>query len=534
MDIHIITLPLQILILVSIIIFSILAYKKPGLVILLIPVVLPFYLIKIYIKPAEIVTSLIKAYPTFWQTGGGNHFIPNFLNLFFVPGYQQMPTIRPDFNPSIDFTIPTNLLETMLLIFLIINWKLAWKGLRFFLPTSKNSLLPAIDLLITKLFFASIVLLLLASFFSTMLAINQRVALGAAKSWFFLPGLLFFALLPLLRLPEFRKKLLYSLALSGIVTALFGLPFLLSNLYTYDGRLSGIFLSPNHLAMALTPGILALLILLLVPKNPLPVASSKTVWTLTMIVLVGELIILYKTCSYGTWLGILAATFIMLISSKSKIPASPAGRQMSSGTKSSQPHSGFGFGYFKNKFSTRFLILSLLTIFILLGLFFSQRSNPKLQHILNGDYSSSFHSRLMIWQSAWTIFKDHWPSGVGADNFQQAYLDYASRFKEPYLEWSAPQPHNIFLAFMTELGILGLVSFVGITGLSLLYFLPVTRYATLPVTRLSLWAFSYLIYLLVHGLTDTPYFKNDLALLFWFAIAIIWALPASPPRAKRR
>ena len=48
---------------------------------------------------------------------------------------------------------------------------------------------------------------------------------------------------------------------------------------------------------------------------------------------------------------------------------------------------------------------------------------------------------------------------------------------------------------------------------------------------LTLWAFAYLIYTIIHGLIDTPYFKNDLAIVFWLALAAIWA---SQPKQKSR
>ena len=49
--------------------------------------------------------------------------------------------------------------------------------------------------------------------------------------------------------------------------------------------------------------------------------------------------------------------------------------------------------------------------------------------------------------------------GIGPGNFQNKYLEYQKYFP-PYLEWSAPQPHNIFLAFWLESGLLGLAGFV--------------------------------------------------------------------------
>ena len=73
-------------------------------------------------------------------------------------------------------------------------------------------------------------------------------------------------------------------------------------------------------------------------------------------------------------------------------------------------------------------------------------------------------------------------------------------------------PHNIFLDFWTETGILGLVAF---TWLVLDY----ARHAWATVRRKSELRPYYIaltaaaIVIITHGLIDVPFFKNDLAFL---------------------
>jgi len=76
-------------------------------------------------------------------------------------------------------------------------------------------------------------------------------------------------------------------------------------------------------------------------------------------------------------------------------------------------------------------------------------------------------------------------------------------------------PHNIFLNFWLELGLLGALSFAWIINLVL---------EKLQKNRQPLWvaAAIYLLILIIHGLVDVPYFKNDLAILFWFVIALFY------------
>ncbi|MFH1182668.1 MAG: O-antigen ligase family protein [Candidatus Moraniibacteriota bacterium] len=610
MDIHITSFPIQLGILVFLLFFLVLSYKKPAFAALLFPIILPFYLVKIYLG-SDIVTC-----------------------------YMLHVTCSP--------TIPTNLLEILLIIFLLANLKLIWRGIKTFLPNSfvipapcqstgstpagiqKKSIemyfsalvqvsLPrrqagalnqrilqlqkklsviSYQLSVRMIFFYSVVLLLLSSIVSTLFAINHRAALGAAKSWFFLPVLLFFALLPLLQSAKFRHKFLYSIAFSGVVITIINLPFVLANIYTYDGRLTGLYLSPNHLAMALVPGIIALALLL---SSAFLSSSRKRGSREILIVLLFalELLTLYFTSSYGTWAGLLIPLLILfVIPSASRICHPERSRGIPLKKDSIRPavltssqYSIFRgipplrslaatFGRNDNK---KQLYVKLLLVILLFGLLaLSQASNPKLSHIINGDYYSSLHSRLMIWQSALAISRDHWLFGIGAGNFQQAYLDYQSRFPEPYIEWAVPQPHNIFLAFLTQLGIVGLVSFIFILILTLFRIvipsesqgrvegsLKQTERDSSTSLRsvrndnknkrlgfshwdfignwklgfgnlknkidrldtLSLWAFVYLVYILIHGLADTPYFKNDLAILFWLALAAIWT--AKSPKSTR-
>ena len=86
-------------------------------------------------------------------------------------------------------------------------------------------------------------------------------------------------------------------------------------------------------------------------------------------------------------------------------------------------------------------------------------------------------------------------------------------------------PHNIFLNFWSELGIFGALLFSWIIAKFLWqsgYFLikekdHLERYFVLGLA-------ASMIALVVHGLVDVPYFKNDLAALFWVIIALLSGL----------
>ena len=76
-------------------------------------------------------------------------------------------------------------------------------------------------------------------------------------------------------------------------------------------------------------------------------------------------------------------------------------------------------------------------------------------------------------------------------------------------------PHNFFLTLWVEVGVLGLLSFIGILMFGL--FLSYKRRDTI----FTAGVFLFLLALVLHGVVDVPYFKNDLALLFWIVFAIL-------------
>ncbi|MCK4891949.1 MAG: hypothetical protein KAS78_04730, partial [Candidatus Pacebacteria bacterium] len=89
----------------------------------------------------------------------------------------------------------------------------------------------------------------------------------------------------------------------------------------------------------------------------------------------------------------------------------------------------------------------------------------------------------------------------------------AEKFDEQYLEWAVPQPHNIFLAFYLQTGLIGFIGFV----LILIWFFKRMNEA---VPRSYNIINALMLYVLIHGFVDTTYWKNDLSLMFWLIIGM--------------
>ncbi|HVY67565.1 MAG TPA: O-antigen ligase family protein, partial [Patescibacteria group bacterium] len=120
-------------------------------------------------------------------------------------------------------------------------------------------------------------------------------------------------------------------------------------------------------------------------------------------------------------------------------------------------------------------------------------------------------SRLSLWRDGWRGVKASPFWGLGLAGFAH---DYGALNTDPNLD-THNFPHNIFLDFWTETGLPGLVSFIYLASLCL--YRGFRRRAAAP---LALAAALFMLALLIQGQIDNPYFKNDLALVFWLVLAL--------------
>lgn len=116
----------------------------------------------------------------------------------------------------------------------------------------------------------------------------------------------------------------------------------------------------------------------------------------------------------------------------------------------------FGFLLFAILWNRKFLIVSVI---IPLVLFIIPQSRVRLLQIFDASQNSS---RLSIWKITKLIIHDNSILGIGYENFSNSYSTYIKNnlsysIGEGYV---AIHPHNIFLKFQVELGILGTLLFI--------------------------------------------------------------------------
>jgi O-antigen ligase len=268
-----------------------------------------------------------------------------------------------------------------------------------------------------------------------------------------------------------RAMLHYGLLLSLMFVVGISLFYLITGNITYDGRLSSFYLSPNHLALYIAPLIFI----------PFTIHCYKTCYYnfFSWIILSASLLIIFYTRSFNTILALCLtiATITIFI--------------------------------FKKK----------LVSFLIIGVLFILICGIGYQKMITGNSSfshGSLTSRIMIWDVTLFFIQQSPLIGHQIDNFQSHYLN-AQRWFSPYPDWAVPTPHNLFFTLLYSGGFFSFFFFI--LSCAHILFLLYMQYSAHKDT-LSIFYITSLLLIIFAGIGDTPYWKNDLSLLFWIFIAL--------------
>lgn len=170
---------------------------------------------------------------------------------------------------------------------------------------------------------------------------------------------------------------------------------------------------------------------------------------------------------------------------------------------------------------TRTIALSAAAIGILIVLLVPTIREPILEEAQFKSWSGRV--RTWMWTETWNMLKDtSTPVGLGRPILGAGFGGYPTVFA-PYHEKTFIEifqyPHTIVLNFWSETGLPGLLVFGWI-------FCAWYRSSSLSLrgvkderrSNLAGEALPPLTAIFVHGLVDVPYFKNDLAIVFWLII----------------
>lgn len=338
-----------------------------------------------------------------------------------------------------------------------------------------------------------VLLFVLASIISTAISPHPRTSLGILKGWIFFPLLL--GWLVAVITPHKTGQIIRALIVSGTIMALIGLTWL-----NGLNRIKGVYDTPNSLALYLTPiFIMALWQSVRVFKTH---RRAEKITFLLASLIIGLALIATQSAA-----GIIAVTISLLV----------------------------GAFYWANPLSKkRWLITAVLFFIIAAGyLFYTGRLAYLTSPLQSDGQPNSISVRVQLWTLSLELIKKHPWLGVGLGTFEPAYQQALhERFRQfencklkienciqPLAEYVYRDPHNWLLSFWLNTGLLGLLSFVGLHAFVARKVVP--RYGLLaanyklPAPALALLA------LLLFGLTDTIYWKNDLAALHWIIILLI-------------
>lgn len=242
-------------------------------------------------------------------------------------------------------------------------------------------------------------------------------------------------------------------------------------------RAIGFFIHPNNLALFITP-----LLAYTLPdiKNQLERwwDQDRKFWSGEVLAAVAwalGAIALLLSLSRGGWLGLAIAGGLFVV--------------MAGGRK------------------IRLLALALLVVIIV-----TVAAVPNLRYrvILPFYGEKSSVARLSLWETGTKMIKDSPILGQGIHGFNYNWDKFNT---DPNLD-HYNFPHNFILNTWIDLGLLGLLSWLVIAGYAVWYGF---RNRAQPY---AFGLFLFMVALLAHGLIDIPYFKNDLAMVFWLVMAL--------------
>jgi O-antigen ligase len=132
-------------------------------------------------------------------------------------------------------------------------------------------------------------------------------------------------------------------------------------------------------------------------------------------------------------------------------------------------------------------------------------------------YGNTVVSRLDLWTATAGLLRQRPLQGAGLAGFPERIQPFFTHLHTPA---NFIDPHNIVLNFWVETGLLGLLSMGWIIGLGMALNSRGWRQATPVWQPYHLGVLLALVAVVVHGLVDVPYFKNDLSLEFWTLLAV--------------
>jgi O-antigen ligase len=333
------------------------------------------------------------------------------------------------------------------------------------------------DFIWLRPWFVPTALLLISGLIGIFISPNFLSALGIFKAYIFEPIVFFLILSTILKKDDDIKSVFMFLGLGAIVTSFFAIfqyttGLMIPTPWDIERRVTSFFPYPNAVGLYLGPiiiiGIMALRQTIQQKKHP-----ETAFWFLT-ITLSGIATVLAQT--EAALVAIPAALIIISIGFK----------------------------------KTRLPAIAIGALAIILLLIIPEAKNK----IFLQDYSGGV--RLKQWNETASMLQDHWFFGAGLSGYPEFLVPYHTHEEIEIFQY----PHNIVLNTWSELGLLGLLAFI-VTAWLVWKNLAAAKVENSPHLWLAVAASAALLEMVIHGLVDVPFFKNDLSILTAVCLALL-------------
>lgn len=382
--------------------------------------------------------------------------------------------------------VPVTLLEVLILATFI-----AWVFWRLY--SLRKGIISAQELAqrLRGAFFLPIVAFLGVSTFAVFVSPDFQAAAGIWKAYFIEPALLYIVVIDISNSKKSFSWILPPLLLSGLWVSALAIWQWVTEInnfspdYLVNKRESSVFDNPNALSLYLGPLILicfGLVFKIIDQRNELMAKLLKLLVVVSVVaVYIGAV---YLSRSRGAYIGLSLSSLIFL--------AIILHRTLSDKLK-------------RINILAIFIAIAVSTVILVSGFI-------NLDKVVNSASPKALdtgYSRLCIWQGTKKMVGDHFITGVGLSGFPITYQKYVTCEKQAF-----QYPHNIFLNFWVELGIVGLAVFLWI---SFVYLKILSKHLD---DFMAIGFLAVLVYIFIHGLVDVPYFKNDLSAQFWVFLSV--------------
>ncbi|HVB53364.1 MAG TPA: O-antigen ligase family protein [Candidatus Acidoferrales bacterium] len=351
--------------------------------------------------------------------------------------------------------------------------------LAFIVESSQQRRMPRLD----TPFSVIMAVLLVATVIGIVVSPDHRAALGIAKAYIVEPMVLFIVAVNVLRSSWDWERVVYGFYVSGLVVAVSQLVALGEALASHtlnlnvapptptwlwtNNNFGGIFLDPLvglALGLALFGGV----------------RYRNVHWAALVLLGMGDIL----TLSRGSWLTLVVlAVVAAALHPRRKLLLS--------------------------------LCLAALVVAVIL---------PPVRHRITNELNpnnpaNSLVTRVHLWHATVDLIEAHPFTGSGLAGYQAAVAPYRVQLHDPSTQGHV-YPDQLELDFWVELGVLGFVALLG-------FFAELIRYLAPPLRagpQEHPWAVALTlawVAIIVHGLLDSPYWKNDLAAEWWLLAALL-------------